>query len=350
MGGQVITPVCQPARLKGKPGCISWYGKHWGNIASLQGDSPIEVEGVMEGNCAWRRQLLASLQFDPILNFDDAVMYGLDLCLQAKGKGLRVFYEPRAVVFHHAAQRAPDLDRNDRPRRIFSYTRNYTYIMLKRLPWWRRPIFLAWWFFVGERTGWGLGAVLADALMRRTPPPRDVWGAFRGKVEGVRVLISRRPSVMQRTMKILIYSHAFAPNIGGVETIVMLLAQGLVRHRQQDSGKGVQVTVVTPTPAGGMDDAALPFRVVRQPSVRMLLRLIRAADVIHLAGPAFLPLLAGLLLRKPVVVEHHGFHTICPNGQLLHEPTQKPCPGHFMAGRHGECYSMQRPCRAARIV
>jgi glycosyltransferase involved in cell wall biosynthesis len=45
----------------------------------------------------------------------------------------------------------------------------------------------------------------------------------------------------------------------------------------------------------------------------------------------------GLLLRKPVIVEHHGFQTICPNGQLLYEPTRTPCPGHFMAGRHGQC-------------
>jgi glycosyltransferase involved in cell wall biosynthesis len=45
----------------------------------------------------------------------------------------------------------------------------------------------------------------------------------------------------------------------------------------------------------------------------------------------------GLLLRKPVVVEHHGFQTICPNGQLLYEPTRTPCPGHFMAGRHAQC-------------
>src|SRR5438094_904010 len=84
-------------------------------------------------------------------------------------------------------------------------------------------------------------------------------------------------------------------------------------------------------------DASLPFRVVRRPSLLELLRLIRAADVIHLAGPSFIPMLLGLFLRKPVVVEHHGFQTICPNGQLLYEPTQTPCPGHFMAGRHSEC-------------
>ena len=38
-----------------------------------------------------------------------------------------------------------------------------------------------------------------------------------------------------------------------------------------------------------------------------------------------------------MVVEHHGFQSICPNGQLLIRPAGVPCPGHFMAGRHGEC-------------
>ncbi len=138
-------------------------------------------------------------------------------------------------------------------------------------------------------------------------------------------------------MRILIYTHAIAPMIGGVETIVMSLAKGLAGKKQDDGTTSAEVTVATPVPRGEFDDGALPFQMVRQPSLRELTRLIRAADVVHLAGPAFLPLLAALLLRKPVVVEHHGFQTICPNGQLLYEPTQQPCPGHFKAGRHGEC-------------
>jgi len=48
-------------------------------------------------------------------------------------------------------------------------------------------------------------------------------------------------------------------------------------------------------------------------------------------------LLLGLLAGKPVVIEHHGFQAICPTGQLLIEPGNVPCPGHFMAGRHFEC-------------
>ena len=138
-------------------------------------------------------------------------------------------------------------------------------------------------------------------------------------------------------MRILIYSHAFAPKFGGVETVVMSLAKGLAERKEADGKSTVEVTVATPTAQGVGNDAELPFTVVREPSLLQLVRLIRATDILHLAGPAFLPMVVALVLGKRMVVEHHGFQTICPNGQLLHEPTQLPCPGYFMAGRHGQC-------------
>lgn len=138
-------------------------------------------------------------------------------------------------------------------------------------------------------------------------------------------------------MKLLIYSHFFAPSIGGVETIVRSLACGLAEVRNSTDGREFEITVVTQTPAGNCDHGLLPFRVVRQPGLFQLWQLIRSCDVVHLAGPALAPLFLGLFVRKPVVIEHHGFQTICPNGQLLIEPQGTPCPGNFMAGRHGEC-------------
>jgi glycosyltransferase involved in cell wall biosynthesis len=117
----------------------------------------------------------------------------------------------------------------------------------------------------------------------------------------------------------------------------MSLAIGLANLKPAEGTTSAKVTVVTRTSRGAFQDESLPFQVVRQPSLRQMVSLIRATDVIHLAGPAMLPLLAALLLRKPAVVEHHGFQSICPNGQLLYEPTQKACPGHFMAGRHMNC-------------
>ncbi len=138
-------------------------------------------------------------------------------------------------------------------------------------------------------------------------------------------------------MKLLIYSHFFAPSVGGVETLVLSLARGLAGLRTSGGDPEFEITLATQTSADGCDDRSLPFRVARQLSPIQLWDLIRASDVVHVAGPALWPLILGLLARKPVVIEHHGFQTICPNGQLLIEPAGTPCPGHFMAGRHGEC-------------
>jgi glycosyltransferase involved in cell wall biosynthesis len=146
-------------------------------------------------------------------------------------------------------------------------------------------------------------------------------------------------------MKILIYSHDWAPSIGGVQTVTMSLARGVAEWHEDEGGAAPQVTVVTTTPADGMDDSLLPFCVVRRPGVITLARLMQNADMIHLAGPSLLPLFLGWLLRKLMVVEHHSFQAACPNGMLFYEPDQAPCPGHFMARRYGECLR----CNAANV-
>lgn len=148
-------------------------------------------------------------------------------------------------------------------------------------------------------------------------------------------------------MNVLIYSHAFAPSVGGVETIVMLLARALVDRKRDAEKAGEQpwmVTLVTRTPRRDFDDGSLPFNVVRCPRLGTLWRLLGAADVVHLAGPALVALSLAILRRKPFVVEHHGYQTICPNGQLFYEPTRMPCPGHFIAHRYLECLR----CNAAQ--
>jgi glycosyltransferase involved in cell wall biosynthesis len=138
-------------------------------------------------------------------------------------------------------------------------------------------------------------------------------------------------------VKLLFYSHYFAPSIGGVETIILSLARGLAELRAPHDLPEFDLTLVTETPAEDFDDRLLPFCVLRQPSLRHLSRAIRSSDMVHVAGPALSPIVLGLLTGRPVVIEHHGFQTICPTGQLLVEPTNVPCPGHFMAGRHFEC-------------
>ena len=145
-------------------------------------------------------------------------------------------------------------------------------------------------------------------------------------------------------MKVLIFTHAFAPAVGGVETYLRLLAEGLTALPAHDDGL-VEVTLATRTPRGEYDDERQPYAIAREPDVPALWSLVRKADVVHLGGPTLGPLTLGLLARKPVVVEHHAYQSICPNGLLLHEPDKTACRGEFLARRYDECFR----CEAAHL-
>jgi len=138
-------------------------------------------------------------------------------------------------------------------------------------------------------------------------------------------------------MRLLVYSHFFSPSVGGVETVVFNLARGLAELRLSDGQAEFKVTVVTQIPSEPLNDREFPFRVVRQPRLTQLWHLIRSSEVIHLAGPAFSPLALGMLARIPIVLEHHGYQSICPNGLLLHHPSNTVCPGHFKLRHYFEC-------------
>jgi glycogen(starch) synthase len=142
-------------------------------------------------------------------------------------------------------------------------------------------------------------------------------------------------------VKLLIYSHFFAPSVGGVETIALSLARGLAELRTPSNESQFDVMVVTQTRAGDFDDRLLPFAIVRQPRLIDLWRLIGKCDLVHLAGPSLAPLFLARLARRPVVVEHHGYQAICPNGILVYQPDDSICPGHFQAGRYGKCIRCQ---------
>ncbi len=133
----------------------------------------------------------------------------------------------------------------------------------------------------------------------------------------------------------MIYGDCFLPAVGGVQTAMRLLAEGLVKSDKKNGF--IDVTVVTHTRANGMDDSIFPFRVVRQPGFWALVRLVRASDVVHIAGPCLIPLVLAWLLRVPAVIEHHGYQANCPNGLLFIEPSRVLCPGHFMRKEYGRC-------------
>ena len=140
-----------------------------------------------------------------------------------------------------------------------------------------------------------------------------------------------------KKIRLLMYSHDWFPVLGGVQTVTRSLAIGLSQWGQNHPDKSFEVIFVTQTPGNGMDDSKFPFRVVRQPSLRDLIRYIRSADVVHLAGPALPPQSLAWLLGIPTVIEHHGYQSVCPNGLLLYAPEHSICPGHFMNRRYEKC-------------
>lgn len=138
-------------------------------------------------------------------------------------------------------------------------------------------------------------------------------------------------------MKVLIYTEYFFPISGGVQTNVFELACGLTEWPRTHPGDGdFNVTIVTRTREETPNDKSWPFSLVRRPMLRHLFELVRGADVIHIAGPALMPMALSVLLRKPAIVEHHGYQALCPNGVLL-LGDRTVCPGHFMAGRYWKC-------------
>ncbi len=104
-------------------------------------------------------------------------------------------------------------------------------------------------------------------------------------------------------MRILIYSPAFLPGVGGLEIVTAHLAGQLQR-----AGHEVTVATTTPDQTAGQTADALPYRVVRDPSARELLRWTRWCDVFYQANVSLRGLWPLLLVRRPWVVSHHSWY------------------------------------------
>lgn len=205
-----------------------------------------------------------------------------------------------------------------------------------------------------EALGKALIKVLTDdelnaRLRERSRAAHALYFSWKAIAEKYQVALGERDSA--EALRVLIYTEYFLPVIGGVQTAVNLLARGLSGTHSASRATGgaaedtrdVRVTLVTRTREQSGGDSEFPFHVVRHPGLRRFLKMIREADVIHVAGPCLAPMAIAWLLGKPFVVEHHGYQAICPNGLLFMQPSQTACPGHFTAQQYGECLR----CRAA---
>ncbi len=106
-------------------------------------------------------------------------------------------------------------------------------------------------------------------------------------------------------MKVLLYSHYFYPSVGGVETVSLTLAKGLVNN-------GIECKVVTRTSDVG--DIKLPLEVIRNPKKKQQISLVRWADIILFNGASLALQPWTILLRKPFIWIHVGYQVSCIDG------------------------------------
>ena len=113
-------------------------------------------------------------------------------------------------------------------------------------------------------------------------------------------------------MRILLATHAFSPQVGGLETVARVLAD-------QFTAAGHQVTVTTRSAAGNsgitLDTEQFPYPVLRQPPARDLLAAVRACDVYFQHNISLQTLWPLALARRPWVVSFQTWLTR-PDGSV----------------------------------
>lgn len=108
-------------------------------------------------------------------------------------------------------------------------------------------------------------------------------------------LVCQYPDSQSLFVKILLSSHAFFPNIGGIESVSELLATEFVRA-------GHEVRIVTQTP--GNDRAEWNFKVLRKPGARALMQAVQWCDVFFHNNISLQSAWPLLFVRRPWVVTH----------------------------------------------
>ncbi|QYM80341.1 glycosyltransferase family 4 protein [Horticoccus luteus] len=97
-------------------------------------------------------------------------------------------------------------------------------------------------------------------------------------------------------MKILFVSYTFAPNIGGIESMSALLADGFAA-----AGHNVQLVTYTPGPPAA--PGAVPIH--RRPGATALWRLFRWCDLVVHSNITLRAVWPLLFVRRPWIVIHH---------------------------------------------
>jgi glycogen synthase len=107
-------------------------------------------------------------------------------------------------------------------------------------------------------------------------------------------------------LKLLLFTR-FYPNVGGIETGSEVLAREWVKM-------GHDVTVATDVALNDAPIPEFPFRVIHQPSSRVLLREVSDCDLFILFNIRLKTIWAAMLWPSKLIATHHGFYWIDRNG------------------------------------
>jgi glycosyltransferase involved in cell wall biosynthesis len=100
-------------------------------------------------------------------------------------------------------------------------------------------------------------------------------------------------------LKILIYSRAFWPSVGGQETMMEILAE-------EFSAAGHQVKVVTQVAIEV--ERNQDYEVIRSPTVKSYVQALRWSDVCLCASVSLRGLLPMMIARRSLVISHQTYH------------------------------------------
>lgn len=134
-------------------------------------------------------------------------------------------------------------------------------------------------------------------------------------------------------MRILLATHAFHPQVGGLETVARVLAD-------EFAAAGHEVTVVTRSQTGNsgitLDTLDFPYPVLRLPSARDLLRAVRRCEVYFQHNISLQTLWPLALARRPWVVSFQTWLTR-PDGSVGWQDRVKR-----LAVRAGRCVAISQ--------
>lgn len=106
-------------------------------------------------------------------------------------------------------------------------------------------------------------------------------------------------------MKILLYSKAFHPMVGGVETVTATMAEMFIKL-----GHECQVL----TPVGNPQPDAFNYKVHRKPGFLQTIKLIFNAQIVVSKGASLALVPYCMLLVKPFIWIHSGYQASCVDG------------------------------------